>query len=350
MQPKTEKPTSVLEDYTEKDVIRWLVWTSIIILFAGFTFSFFVFLSEMNIIEWFFPYELSKVGAWGDTIGGILNPIFSFLALLGLLWTIRQQSKQLELSKDELEQSRIELRGSREANEMLVKAADQQNIENSFFQLFNFFTNMVENMQFTGRFGPARNGTFIGVKGFESFAGGIFSAIKKDCSEVPAHEQYSGNPNNWSPNGWEEILNKYGSEKEAMRALILRHYNFQYEQHQAELGRYFRVLFNILRFLSEKREVLPPSMVDTYIKLVRASLSNYELCLIFFNCLTKAGDDMKLYVAEFELFDNLPASIFKVTYDNEHGNEIGEIHLNNLSIEFEESSFGNNVSFFHSIL
>lgn len=46
-------------------------------------------------------------GTFGDFIGGTLNPIFSFLSLLAILFTIHLQVQELEATRTELKQSRI---------------------------------------------------------------------------------------------------------------------------------------------------------------------------------------------------------------------------------------------------
>jgi len=51
----------------------------------------------------------SKWGTFGDFFGGTLNPLFSFFALIALLLTIILQSRQVEISRKELELTRDEL-------------------------------------------------------------------------------------------------------------------------------------------------------------------------------------------------------------------------------------------------
>lgn len=51
---------------------------------------------------------------FGDFLGGTVNPLMSFLALIAIVLTIILQSKQIELSKEALELSRQELAASRE--------------------------------------------------------------------------------------------------------------------------------------------------------------------------------------------------------------------------------------------
>ena len=87
-------------------------------------------------------------------------------------------------------------------------------------------------------------------------------------------------------------------------------------------------------------------MYTTYFKIVRASLSNFELFLIMANCLTEVGEPMKKYISEFILFDNLPSSLLFVTFYNESQYELGDINLGSLWVDFGEHAFGKNLSNF----
>lgn len=81
-------------------------------------------------------------GTFGDFFGGTLNPIFSFLGLIALLYTISAQGEELDLSRTELMLTREEL--SRSANAQImaqealhkqVETQNKQQFENTFFSL-----------------------------------------------------------------------------------------------------------------------------------------------------------------------------------------------------------------------
>ncbi len=77
----------------------------------------------------FGPVLSSKQEVWGqfgDYIGGVLNPALSFLALIALLITITQQSKQLHISSRELELTRNELALTKEEIARAAQAAAAQ--------------------------------------------------------------------------------------------------------------------------------------------------------------------------------------------------------------------------------
>lgn len=90
-------------------------------------------------------------GTFGDFVGGVLNPIFSFLGLMALLFTIRLQSQELALTRKELELTRTELEKSAEAQKGTEKLlAEQtktqliQQFEGTFFSLLNQLNRIFE--------------------------------------------------------------------------------------------------------------------------------------------------------------------------------------------------------------
>ncbi|MEX0308289.1 MAG: putative phage abortive infection protein [Ruegeria sp.] len=78
-------------------------------------------------------------------------------------------------------------------------------------------------------------------------------------------------------------------------------YNKFWLDYQAELGHYFRFLYRAFLLLKEN-----PSAKEYHVKLLRSQLSDQELLLIFYNCVTENGSKFKELATKFELFDNLP--------------------------------------------
>ncbi|MGR9087636.1 MAG: hypothetical protein ACU841_11250 [Gammaproteobacteria bacterium] len=97
-----------LEQWTQRSDSAWPKWFvgTIIIAFASF-----IVVISLYFLN--FHGEISTKqdvwGTFGDYVGGVLNPFFSFLAFVALLFTIVLQSHQLEISKQELIASRNEL-------------------------------------------------------------------------------------------------------------------------------------------------------------------------------------------------------------------------------------------------
>ncbi|MGI0119655.1 hypothetical protein [Zooshikella sp. RANM57] len=95
-------------------------------------------------------------GAFGDFLGGALNPLFTLLMFVGLIITIVLQQKELSLTRKELEASAKALRGQERNLEF-------QRFENTFFKLLELFNDAVERVQIK----PRKNITYTGREAFK---------------------------------------------------------------------------------------------------------------------------------------------------------------------------------------
>lgn len=204
------------------------------------------------------------LGVFGDFIGGTLNPILSFLAFLGVLITISLQRK-------ELADSREELRRSANALEAQIKAAEQQKFEASFFNMLSALDSMVAGIDLQNR---ETKMTQHGRDCFTTFYSRLAKFYRRNCEEYPDGLDH------------ERITNAY--QKFA-------------REHQLELSAYFRFLYNIIRYIDESGQGQ-----RHHIRLLRSKISDQELLVVFYNCLTPTGAKMKTYVEKYALFDNLP--------------------------------------------
>lgn len=108
--------------------------------------------------------NVSNWGAFGDYVGGIVNPILAFFSFMALLITLDLQRKQLNKTEEQLELNREELKLTREE---LKKAADAQvdsakvmneqlktqslqQFENLFFALIKQLQNRFEHLEDRG--------------------------------------------------------------------------------------------------------------------------------------------------------------------------------------------------------
>lgn len=78
----------------------------------------------------------ATMGTFGDFLGGVLNPILTFLSFVGILWTILIQKKEISLSREEIKENREILKEQSENIRL-------QRFENTFFSLIGQFQNML---------------------------------------------------------------------------------------------------------------------------------------------------------------------------------------------------------------
>ncbi len=218
----------------------------------------------------------SRWGQFGDYLGGVLNPVFGFLGLFALLLTISLQVKELKLTRDEIRNSTAALKDQNNTLKL-------QNFENSFFQMLRLHNEIVNSIDFV------RSGSSTQV----------VTTRGRDCFPVMwdrLHKTVS------AMNSLRAVQNQPPDSIESMKQA----YEKFYDKHQVELGHYFRYLYNIFKFLKsseiENRKF--------YSNLVRAQLSNHELAIIYYNCLSGFGKE-KFYplAVEFSLFKNMPRSL-----------------------------------------
>jgi hypothetical protein len=202
--------------------------------------------------------EQDKWGQFGDYVGGLLNPTFSFLALLALLSTLGLQVRELKLSVRELANSADALSKQNETLKL-------QAFEGTFFQALKLHNDIVSSMEVTSQ----------ALKGRACFVY-FLSQLEGELINNSADKHYD---------------------------TFLPQYDVFYLEFQSSLGHYFRLLYNIVKLI-KRTEGIDQRF---YTNFVRAQLSSAELKLIFYNCLSNWGrEKFKPLVEEFALLKTIP--------------------------------------------
>lgn len=246
------------------------------IYFVWIHFSNFGYLSDDN---------RAALGQLGDFTGGFLNPIVAFAALLGLSYTIVLQRKQMKKAEKDFkvqsEAQNEQLRHAAEAFQSQKLAQEKQAFESTFFQLLAIFS------------GVARD---EGIKG----------EINQNSSNLHKNTHIHDLMKEVNPchDFLERNIDKYNKEKLIEYDIL---YIAYYEKYEFILGHYFRVLFNIIKFID--RSTLIFDEKKFYTNLVRSQLSQLELSLLFYNGLSKHGREKFLpLIHEYSLLKHLENS------------------------------------------
>lgn len=202
------------------------------------------------------PADDKVMGTWGtfgDYFGGILNPILGFCSFMALLFTIDLQNKQLKKTDEQLEQNRIALDQNAEALKL-----NNQELQNSNEQL-SLSAKAQSEMEKTQR-----------LQQFE----GLFTYMANELSKI-----------------YGELIDK--SKKKSARLFLSNSHGKTYTNVRQSLRsnyvlvRFFMYLYQILKLIDDQSE----SSMDfrdrkRYSNIIRSSIENDILQLIFLNCLT----------------------------------------------------------------
>ncbi|MGR2708695.1 putative phage abortive infection protein [Pseudomonas sp. AU10] len=121
------------ESLTPALLFKWLAWIlAFAIVIVGIVFIF--YFSEFKDG---FSSNRADWGTFGDFIGGTLNPLLSFLGLIALLLTIVLQSKELESTRKELMRSALAQEKTETVLNEQSKTQIKQQFEGTFFSLLD---------------------------------------------------------------------------------------------------------------------------------------------------------------------------------------------------------------------
>lgn len=211
---------------------------------------------------------VEKAGPAGDLFGAI-NSLFTGLAFVGLIGTmifqqreLKLQRKELRLQREEVAHTRIEIAGQREQMELQNKQMQKQMFEQTFFQMLRVFNEYIQDIN-----GPPRTGSDP-RRGREQ--------IGYMVSTIP--------------------LYSHSTEEVAVTYLKT------YKDHRDALGGYFRLLYNIIKYVHSSKQ----SDKKLYTNIVRAQLTEFELYLLAFNISTKVGSKFKANVEQYDLLKHCP--------------------------------------------
>lgn len=237
-------------------------------------------------------WNVDKAGVFGDSFG-VLTSLFSGLAFAGIIITIFLQGEELKLQREELKKTREEF-------QMQNVTLKKQNFENTFFQMVRLHQDIVLAMNMKFRDAQSNEQESSGRSCFLNF----YESLRKEY--LTNKEAHPG--------------------KEEIAYIKVHSYPKFWEIHQNNLGHYFRHLYTIFKFI--KNSDIENKRL--YSNIVRAQLSDHELLVLFYNCISLYGEEkFKPLAEEFSLFNNIPAGLLLFT-----GHESF----------YQEAAFGNKTS------
>lgn len=213
-------------------------------------------------IFWFLFKDIKDRGTFGDMFGAI-NAMFSGLAFAGVIVAIHLQQK-------ELENTRKEIKGQKEEMQLQNATLIRQNFENTFFSLLKLLQDLTNSCDYK----PSTSS--ITYRG-------------KDCFKA-MHRVFK---------------NFHGSQvvkgQKKDRDGVITYLDF-YQEHQSDLGHFFRSIYYILKFVDES----DLSNKKFYTDLLRAQLSTFETALLFYHAASSLDQEhLKPLIERYSILKDL---------------------------------------------
>lgn len=239
-------------------------------------------------------------GTFGDMFGAV-NALFSGLAFAGLIVTLLYQKEELKLQREELAQTREELKGQREEFEEQNKTMKRQRFENTFFNMLSLQQEIVNNLSYENPNNGAYAENLYNTKGHIYQNRFVFEGLYEYAIIA-----YNGKLHY---DGLRNVLEVHGPAVYSIIGGLSR------------LDHYFRHLYRIFKYV-DKSDLIANSERYDYACIVRSQLSDYELVMLFYNCLTANGRaKFKPLIEKYSIFNNLREELLA---NEEHKKEYSE--------------------------
>ncbi|WP_223531253.1 putative phage abortive infection protein [Pseudomonas sp. GL-R-19] len=205
-----------------------------------------------------------RSGTFGDAFG-TLNALFSGMAFAGVVVSLYLQRKDIKDSQHEVARQQAETARQQEESQFYNMLGLQQSVVRGFD---------LHKIHFDAIGGSTRPSSIQG----------------RDCFKT------------WS----NQLENDYLIAKDANSVdPVLVAYEKVWSKHRGDLSLYYRSLYNLFKFVSASSHMNKRWLGN----VVRSLISDYELVILFYNCLSAKGAKFKLFANEFAIFDNLDPKI-----------------------------------------
>ncbi len=289
----------------------------------------------------------------GDTIGGTMGPFVAlFAALLTFLAFYVQyqanQSQRNDIKRERFETQYYEIIKLHRENVSEIKIrSDNGSIESryAFVTMFNEFK-FIYRFCYDTYFRMVERGKieildneelivkekilnmsyilfFIGV-GPNSFDLSFASAsekskkLHKECYEELEKLKLKHVDNNY--------FSKFNFEKLGIEMVLQLKYK-PFGGHMSRLGHYYRNLYMAIKYV-DSQDFLSENEKYSYIKIIRAQLSNHEQALIYYNVISGFGwrwiEKEKNYLVKYRLIHNVPTTLLEFAIKPRDHKIIGE--------------------------
>lgn len=213
-------------------------------------------------------------GQFGDLFG-VMNALFSGLAFAGIIITIRQQHQDLQYQREALEQTREEMRQQTVEFDKQNETLRIQRFENTLFKMLEVQQSIVNDL-----YSKDSHKDWLKENAVQQAGSGAKEVLVQDDYHgrnlfyyvlmICKHNIRTVDGYNMRVEGLFSVIEKAGKD----------HFDDYYTT--SMFDHYFRHLYTILKFISNN-DWLDADRQYQYATFVRATLSRYELVLLYYN-------------------------------------------------------------------
>ena len=266
---EAEKAQKEAEKTAQKVGLNFKKAFKLVVVFSVCAFFLF-FWQQWKSFGFTYPIDYNLFGTLGDFIGGVLGTVIAFYSVYFLVRTFQSQittnASVISANKSVID-----------TNMKLVKQSQLQMFDSRFNTFFDLYNESLDSYQ----------------------------DDKKDMKGRACFEQYALDFKECT------FTNKTEYKRRSMAAVS--EYMALYAKHRRDLSIHFRMLYLLCRLTAEEK--IHDNARATYAKSIRGQLSEGELLLMRYNCLSPYGQKMCQYVNKFNLLKHLPImSLLEFTY------------------------------------
>lgn len=290
----TEVENDSQENSPSTGWVFWVASTLIATVFGVLTAHFFIgmdipYISAVNVDS--APYW----GQFGDFVGGMLNPMLSFLALVAVLASLKSQSLQLKAARQEAAAARVEAKAVEKIQKEQSKLFERQNFESGFFNLLDLFSKISSRVMATDENRAVSGGAAVETIAYE------FKLHNAGC--------------------------RVGDSKEVIKQKTTEFSEEFYKNTKVLLSPYLRTVLRIMIYIDSYGDsksygrfdlklaasvtslgVINKNESQAYADIYASTLTTGELRAIMLYSLTSEGRDLKPLCEKYGLFRYLPCT------------------------------------------
>lgn len=234
----------------------------------------------------FFDKDKHSINEYAELIGGVVGSLWALAGVLLFYASLASQQKDIEEQRNLLVRQIDEVVKQTDEFRKQSDIQAKQQYENTYFQLLRFHNEIItsivleiSDVDFTTGTNKIRQ-----INGRKSF--------------VEYYDIYKRFFNTQL-----EILMTGELTVPIIQRIVDNSYRQFFDEYQADLGHYFRNLYNILYFIDNLQD---EEKSKFYLELLHAQLSNFEIALLYFHCASSNNKDFKELLEKYELLSTIP--------------------------------------------